>query len=146
MPTNPPEYRSPGVPLFLPSIRRLSEDEKCWSLYERDEFTADFKRVRRIQTIRVIRDGRLVEFANDLGPASSFKAGPFTVMCLLEDSVGYALEYAHFMRNDGDKGLEQAMADHLGEINVIEAAALRAEQVRTHLARNTRTLKRSRKK
>jgi len=139
------EYQSVNFNLLLPTLHPLGVDEKCWSLFERDEFTADFKHLRRVQTVRVQRDGNLVEFPRDMGPASSFKANGFVIPCLFEDTVGHALDYADFMRDQGEVGLQRAMDDHREEVNVIEQAILRAEMVQEYLRRNTRTLVQARK-
>ncbi len=125
--------------LVLPNIQPLHEDEPAWSLYERDVLSYNGKQFRREQTIRVARAGRLVEFTCDLGPAADWTIGNFVVMSLFEDSVGQVREAAEFMREEADKGLERAMQEHLEDVNVIEAAVLRAEQMQTWQRRNTHT-------
>lgn len=136
----PQEYRSVSFNLLLPSMRPLSVDEKCWSIYERDEFSADYKEVRRIQTVRVHRGDRLVEFSKDIGAGSRFAAAPFAIACLDEHSVGKALEMADWQRKYSPGLLADAIAQHQEvEGNVIERALERAEQMKTFLERNHRT-------
>lgn len=55
-------------------------DEWCWSLSELHQPAADFKSLRRIQTIKVIRGvPPPVEFQRDLGRADQFTAGEFAI-------------------------------------------------------------------
>ena len=133
------EYRPSSISLLIPGMQPLSPDEPCWSLYERDELTADFKRLRRVQTVRVLRNGRLAEFSVDMGPAGEFVAGPFTVVSILEDSVGQALEAADYLRGDNPADMARVMQEHLDEFNVIDAAITQAQQVQEWMRRNKRT-------
>lgn len=126
--------------------KKLHMDEKVWSLYEKDEQVTlrgpMYGKVRRFQTIRIIRDGKLVEFTRDLGPSANFVAAPFAVMSLLEDSVGQVMDYADFMRGDANTALDRAMADHLESFDVVQAALRQAEQVQAILKANPVSLAR----
>jgi hypothetical protein len=133
------EYLSIGFNLLLPTMRGVSKDEKCWSLFERDEFTPDYKQIKRVQTVRVHRNARLVEFKLDLGLASAFDAGPFVIPCLDEETVGWAYDQANWMRTRGVAGLIEAMDRHLEGDNVIQRAIERAEQTQEYLRRNPMT-------
>lgn len=48
-------------------------DEPCWGLHEFNERTPDSRGIHRYQVFKVLRDGKLVEFRRDLGPAEKFK-------------------------------------------------------------------------
>jgi len=117
----------------------IHEDEKCWSLHERDQFILNDTLLVRMQTIRVVRDGNLVEFSRAMGPAEDFAGCEwFTIMGLLEDTVGTALTMAEELRYD--TGLSKAMDDHLSEGNVIDLAIRSAEQVQQYMKDNWRTV------
>ena len=114
--------------LFLPSAKPLSVDDKAWRLSEDDELSYDGKTLIRVQTVVVVREGRLVEFARPLGPAAKFKgADPFAILALGEDSAGEVMEQAHKLR--GDNGIQRVMDDHLDEVNVIEQMRQYADQI-----------------
>lgn len=132
---------------FLIPVAKLQRHEKCWILEERDELTPDGKSVRRIQSVRVWRDGRLIQFDRDLGPASAFAGvGPVGIVSLGEDEVGRVIDMAEDARRaDMKAGLAQAMQDHLAAFNVVDAAVLQAEQVQRYLRQNPRTSDRIRK-
>lgn len=115
----------------------LRNDERAVSLVENDAILPNGKAWHRLQTVRVIRDGELYEFVRDMGPSANYAAAPLCIVTLETDSVGEVLDQANRLRED--KGLEQAMADHLGEVNVVELALLRAEQMQEFLRRNRRS-------
>ena len=129
--------------LILQQNRPLSYDERAWSLEELDRLADDGKGFRRVQNIRVWRDGRLHEFSRDLGPTLQFKASPIGVMSLDMHTVGEVMDFADKIRFDS--GLEQAMADHAGEYNIVEQLVTRREQLWEFVKRNPRTAKRLRK-
>ena len=124
--------------VFLPNSGRLREDEKAWSLREEDELTYDGKRLVRMQHIRVRRDGRLMDFAVEMGPSANYTNAGFELVLLGEHSVGEALEMAEKCRLD--TGLGQAMDDHLQEVNVVALMQMRAEMINVYRRRNQRTV------
>lgn len=142
MPADLKEYRPSSLALLIPGMHTLHPDEKCWSLYERDEITADFKQVRRMQTVRVIRGGRLVEFSVDLGPASAFTAAAFTIASMLEDSVGEVRDIAEYMRSDHQADLQRVMDDQRDEgPSIVDRAIESAAQMQTYMRRNPRHIR-----
>lgn len=135
------DYGTVGM-LLLPSVRPLHEDEEVMSLFEQDELTPDGKRLVRMQTIRVMRGDKLVEFPREMGPSANYKAGPFVIPCLGAHSVGEVLEMAERIRPILAAGVNQAMAEHAADFNVIEAAIRQREMTREYTKRNHRTFMR----
>lgn len=131
-------YGSVSFNLVLPTLKGLGQDEPALSLYERDELVENSTTIRRIQTIRVIRDDRPVEFSRDLGPGNALIA-PFAMICMFEDTVAEAMLAADLRR--GDKGLDLAMAEHLQSFNVIEAAIEKATQMQQFLKTHPATVR-----
>lgn len=128
---------------FVIATAPLSKDEKAWSLYEVEMYVTvagNRQELHRVQTVRVVRDGRLVEFSRDLGPASKWAAGPLTVISLGEDSVGQAMDLADYQRGPSQKDLKRAMDDHLASRNIIQEAITRAEQMQKFMRENPRTI------
>lgn len=131
--------------LLLPTIKPLSVDDKAWLLTEEDTFTPDGKQEVRTQTIRVLRDGRLIDFPRVMGPSAKYKgADPIIILALGEDSVGHIMDQADVLR--ADNGLQRALDDHLSEENVIDLMIQRVAQINEYRRRNLRTVARMGKK
>lgn len=124
--------------IYLPGAGALKEDEKAWSLREEDELSYDGKRLVRMQHIRVRRDGRLLDFAVEMGPAANYTNAGFELVLLGEHSVGQALEMAEKCRLD--TGLGEAMDEHLQEVDVVALMQMRAEIINEFRKRNARTV------
>ena len=122
---------------FIPT-QPLRRDEKCWSLFERDDLTPDGKSVRRVQGIRVFRDARLVQFDRDLGDVAQFNhAAPFAIASLDQDSVGEAMDYADAMRGSRlQQDLRRVMDEHREQRDVVQLAIQSAEQMQTWIRQN----------
>ena len=128
--------------LLLPSVRPLHMDDEVMSLREEDQLTADGTRVVRLQIIRVRRGDKLVEFPRELGLSSTFAAGPFLIPALGAHSVGEVMEMAEQLRPVLARGMDNAMAAHRAEFNVVEAAIQKAEMTRAYMRQNHRTYRR----
>ena len=124
--------------IILPSLLPLRIDEKAWSLFEEDKLTPDHKESHRYQTIRVFRNGNLVEFETDMGSSVLFKTEPFYIPSYTAHSVGQVLEYADLLRRDGT-GLQRALDDHREEANLMEAYIENTEILAQFVKRNPRT-------
>lgn len=127
-----------GDGLILPSAGQLHIDDKVWSLTEENTLLNGGHRLARTQTIRVVREGRAVDYTRELGLATAFPGKqPFMLLLLDTASVGQAMEMAEQQRHYD--GLQKAMDDHQAEVNVVDLAITRAEQMQTYLRRNPRT-------
>ena len=51
----------------------IEEDEDCFELYEQDVQPPDNSGFHRFRVYRVLRDGRITEYREDLGVSSNFK-------------------------------------------------------------------------
>lgn len=125
--------------ILLPTARPLHQDDKAWSLTEEDMLSPDGKTTQRTQTVRVVRDDRLVEFTRVLGSAFDSAAGPFYIPSYNAHTVGQLMEYANLLRTD--TGLGAAMKEHHEEVNVVQEAIEQVEMVREYMRRNPRTVK-----
>ena len=117
----------------------LNVDDKAWSLTEEDMVAADGKSVRRYQTIRVLRDDRLVDFTKDMGETVNFTTEPFYIPSFGVHSAGELFEYANILRRDGT-GLDKAMEEHREEQDLMGELVARAEMVQEYIKRNPRTV------
>ena len=57
----------------------ITEDEPCWLLREYDEPVMGVS--HRFQEVRVIRDGKVAVWLDELGLSSQFAADPFVIPC-----------------------------------------------------------------
>ncbi len=136
-----PTLHSPSRVIYLPGEQGLQADEKVWTLTESTTFSFDYKHLRRVQTIRVVRNDKMVEFTRDLGPAADWDTAPFAVVSLFADSVGQAMESADYLRGEGPAELLQVMQEHLHEYNVIDDAIQRATEMQSYMRANPRTIR-----
>ena len=117
----------------------LNVDDKAWSLTEEDMVAADGKSVRRYQTIRVLRDDRLVDFTKDMGETVKFTTEPFYIPSFGVHSAGELFEYANILRRDGT-GIDTAMEQHREEQDLMGELVAHAEMVQEYIKRNPRTV------
>ena len=122
----------------LHAVKPLHSDEPAWGLFEKDVLV-DGKTLRRTQTVRVIRDDRLVDFTIDLGPSYKYKVEPFFIPSYKCLTVGQVLEYAERIRLDGT-GLQTAMDDYREEFDLRKAYIDQTEQRNKYIKQNWRTL------
>ena len=85
-----------------PVTLAVHEDEKAWSLRERNLVRPPSFQLHRYQIITVIRDDALAEWWHDLGPAANFKGPEIEVPSLLCHSVAELREIADGERNRTD--------------------------------------------
>lgn len=122
-------------------MAKLTDDEKAWSLYEIDYLTPNGKEYRRKQCIRVQRGERLVEFTLDLGLASNWSCGNFTIVSMNENTVGQVRESALFLREENAKLVDNQFQEHMQEENLFDQLLREAEQMAEWQRRNPHTIR-----
>lgn len=96
----------------------IKPNEKCWVLREYDHLTADYKQMRRYQSIYLVRDGEMREFKTDLGPSIQFPGAPeIRIVSLGEDTVAEMQEQALAMRVESRA---QYLLDQRGPSDLME--------------------------
>ena len=85
-----------------PATLLVKEDERAWSLRERNLVRPPTHQWHRYQIITVVRDDHLAEWWHDLGPAEQFKGPEIEVPSLGEHSVAELREIADGYRNRTD--------------------------------------------
>jgi len=84
----------------------VHDDEKCMELVETNRVMPvkpKGTRWRRLQIIRLYRNGHLHEHIRDLGPAEDFKASQFRIIGgVIEGKTVYQEETAGFLREQAD--------------------------------------------
>ena len=133
--------RSLAVPvssaLVLPAPS-LQSHERVFSMAEENEVVNG--KHRRVQSIQVQRDGRLLEFKRDLGPADDFLGiNELLVFSLFEDEVQEVMEWAEAHReiNAVQPFLEEVAANS----TLVEDAVRLEEQKQKLRQQNHRTLR-----
>jgi len=58
----------------------ISEDEKCFELYEQDLQSPDYSGFHRYRAYRVMRNGKITEFREDLGSVEGFRGSDQIVL------------------------------------------------------------------
>lgn len=100
-----------------PVTLAVHEDEKAWSLTERI-FAMDGP-YRRFQIITVVRDDKLTEWWNDLGPEASFTAPEVTFPSFFVHSVAQLRDMAETFRHRDDYW-QKFMAEKNAECTLVE--------------------------
>jgi len=85
----------------------VSEDEKCLKVWEEDMQSPNYGGFHRYRTFRVYRDGKVVEYKEDMGKSEDFRGiEPMLIWCgvidsgvFFGDNVGRAREMADQYRN-----------------------------------------------
>ena len=124
--------------LALPTAPSLQSKERVFMMSEENEPYAG--KQRRVQTIQVQRDGRLVEFKRDLGPVTDFLGiNELLVFSLFEDEVQEVMEWAEAHReiNAVQPFLEEVAANS----TLVEDAVRLEEQKQKLRQQNHRTLR-----
>ena len=144
---DPSDYSTVGM-ILLPSLRPLYDDEEAISLREDDRLIQQEhgERLMRVQTIRVRRGEKFVDFPRVMGPSKDYAAGPFLIPSLGAHCVGEIIDMAERCRRVLTKGLEEVMAEYAADFNVIEAAITQREMTRLYKKRNSRTWQRDSRK
>ena len=73
--------------MIKPVTEAIHENEKAWSLREQNMVRPPTHQVHRWQIITVVRNDKLAEWWNDLGPAAEFRAPGIEIPALFEHSV-----------------------------------------------------------
>ena len=125
--------------LVLPGAPSLQSHEKVFSMAEQNEVVNG--KHRRVQSIQVQRDGRLVEFRRDLGAADDFLGiNELLVFSMFEDEVQEVMEWADAHR---EINAVQPFLDETAANSTLVADAVRLEEQRHALRKqNSRTLRR----
>ena len=93
----------------------IHDDEKAWELREFNQAGVGY---RRYQVITVVRDDRLTEWWDDLGPSAEFFGEGFIIPSLFEHSVGELREMAMQARYRDDYW-EKFAAEQVAESTLI---------------------------
>ena len=83
-----------------PVTLAIHENERAWSIRERNLVRPPAFQWRRWQIITVIRNDQLTEWWDDLGPSANFKGLGFEMPSLGEYSVAELRDHATRLRND----------------------------------------------
>lgn len=126
--------------VWLPWERPLEDDDRAWFLYEEERFVDNNKAIHRFQRIQVERDGKLVEFDIDMGPAANFDAQGFMLIGAGVETAGNLLELAEKVRLDG--GIRQAMDDYAADFDLYGEIIKQGEMMNEFARRNPRTVER----
>lgn len=92
----------------------IRQDEMAWELREFNKAGVGY---RRYQVITVVRDDKLTEWWDDLGPAAEFFGEGFIIPSLFEHSVAELREMAEIAREDN--GFEDFAAEQQAESTLI---------------------------
>lgn len=87
----------------------IHPDEKAWSLREINLVRPPTHQWHRWQIVTVVRNDRLAEWWNDLGPSASFPVQQFEVPSLGEHTVGELLDIAEHSRLQDDYWQKRAV-------------------------------------
>lgn len=85
-----------------PATTMVHENERAMSLRELNLVRPPKYHNRRYQIITVVRDDRLTEWWDDLGPAENFTAPEFEIPALFEHSVAELRDMALAQRDRGN--------------------------------------------
>jgi len=124
--------------IIVPTAFPLRKSEYAYYLKEYNEFSGG--RLMRMQSVAVVRDDKLVEFPQALGPASNFKdAEEIFIFGGFAETVDALMDYAMALREDN--GLTTALQEHGDSSTLIQDYADSIE-MRRHLGKtHQRTLR-----